>query len=153
MELTQDIVRHLFSYADGVLYWKNPRGKKMKSGDPAGYIGGLGYMLVRLDGKMYKNHRVIYLMHYGTLPEYIDHIDGNPLNNHIENLRPCTLSQNQHNRKKSGITWHKRRKKWQVQLTVNSVYKYLGMYEDRELAELVAIEACNKYHGVYARQS
>lgn len=152
MELTQQAVCDLFSYKDGILFWRNPRGKKMKPGDPAGYVGVLGYMLVRLDGKMYRNHRIIYLMYHGVLPEYIDHIDGNPLNNHIENLRSCTLSQNQHNRKKAGVTWHKRNKKWQVQLSVNNQYKYIGQYAERELADLVASEAYAKYHGAYNRQ-
>jgi hypothetical protein len=31
--------------------------------------------------------------------------------------------------------------------------KYLGIYEDIELAELVAIEARQKYHGEFARNN
>jgi len=98
-------------------------------------------------------------MHHNYFPEYIDHIDNNPLNNKIENLRECTLSQNSQNQKlKSNntsriknVTWHKRVKKWQVQIMINGKNKYFGVYEDLHLAELVATEARIKYYAEFAR--
>jgi hypothetical protein len=100
-------------------------------------------------------------MFYGYLPKYIDHIDGNPSNNKIENLREVTNSQNCKNSKisitnKSGVKnvhWNKENKKWRVQLTINGKTKCFGSYDNLDTAELVAQEARNKYHGEYARHN
>jgi hypothetical protein len=60
-----------------------------------------GYLLVELDGRKYYVHRVIWLIVYGHWPEYeIDHIDGDPTNNKLENLRDIPHSKNCLNRKK-----------------------------------------------------
>lgn len=51
--------------------------------------------------KLFYIHRIIYLMLHKNLPEYMDHIDGNPLNNTIENLRPVTIKINNRNKRKN----------------------------------------------------
>jgi len=45
------------------------------------------YLRVCIDGKPQALHRMIFLYHHGYLPKVTDHIDGNRLNNRIENLR------------------------------------------------------------------
>lgn len=59
-----------------------------------------GYRLVKLLGKTYRLHRVIWELHNGPIPEgmEIDHIDLNIENNRIDNLRAVTKSQNAFNR-------------------------------------------------------
>ena len=73
--------------------------------------------------------------------EYIDHIDGNPLNNNVENLRYCTLSQNQGNRRKQtkegtskykGVYWNIHANKWIARLQIARVSKYLGLFDSEE---------------------
>ena len=58
----------------------------------------------RLDfkGKKYVIHRIIWVLKYGNIdPELIiDHLDGNPFNNKIENLKLKTLRGNQRNKGK-----------------------------------------------------
>ncbi len=51
--------------------------------------------------KTFKLHRIIYEAHNGVIPDkmFIDHIDNNPKNNNIENLRLANRSENQHNQK------------------------------------------------------
>lgn len=43
-------------------------------------------------------HRVVWLLCHGRWPTQIDHIDGNPLNNRVENLREVSRSENDANR-------------------------------------------------------
>jgi hypothetical protein len=81
------------------------------------------------------------------------------LNNKIENLRAVTNSQNQFNRKIStknktghkGVCVHTQTGKYLVRVSVNGKDKSFGLYEDLELAGLVAEMAREKYHGEFAR--
>ena len=90
-ELTQDLVRALFNYRDGNLYWKISKSYRIKIGNLAGRINKQGYRSVGINNKEYRYHRLIYLYHYGYLPKFIDHIDGNKLNNNIDNLRSAKV--------------------------------------------------------------
>jgi len=153
--ITQELVRSIFDYVDGVLYWKVKKSNATKIGQAAGSLDKkTGYYRIHVNSKMQKTHRLIFLYHHGYLPDYVDHIDNNKTNNRIENLREATKSQNCMNQKIStrnttgikGVMWHKRDKKWFVQLRVNSKCHSFGYYDDKELAELVAIEATNKLH-------
>jgi hypothetical protein len=157
-ELTKDYLHTLFEYKDGNLFWKIKR-KTVNSGEQAGRVANTGYIHIGVDRSIYAAHRLIFMMFYGYFPKEIDHINGNKADNRIENLREVTKSQNGLNRKLpshntsgiKGVVWHKNNKNWMVQLAVNGKNKYFGSFKDLELAELVAIEARDKYHGVYAR--
>ena len=156
--LTQEKARDLFDYKDGWLYWKNNNKAKKIKGKKAGYLDKYGYVGVRKDGKFYMAHRLIYLWHHGFMPKQIDHINGIKSDNRIENLRPCTTSQNHFNIKKietntsgyKNVTWHKNVKKWQVGFCINGVYKHFGTYFDIEVANFVAEAMRYKYHGQFA---
>ena len=136
-ELTQDLVQSLFTYKNGNLYWKNDQcNRKIKSGNVAGSIDGR-YYRVTISNKHYLTHRLIYLYHYGYLPKFIDHIDGDKLNNNIKNLRVVTLSQNQHNRKPNknsssiykGVSWHKHKQMWISHIYMNKKLNHLGYFK------------------------
>ena len=90
--LTQDYLKELFEYFNGDIYWKLSRSNVIKVGKKAGYLNPNMYLSTSIDGKLYLNHRLIFLMHYGYLPKYIDHIDGNHYNNDPANVRTyCKL--------------------------------------------------------------
>lgn len=160
MELTQELVKELFEYNDnGYLVYKKTRGSK-----PAFTMaGGLGkgnlYKRVTVMYKTYLQHQIIFFMHYGYLPKIIDHIDGNKLNNKIENLRQCTTNQNAYNSKKpitntsgfKGVSWHKNRKTWQASIRVNAKLKYLGSFDTPELAHEAYKKSALDLHGEFAR--
>ena len=108
-------------------------------------------------GKCYRFlvHRLFFYSHYGYLPYQIDHIDGNGLNNKINNLRETNDSDNQRNKKKlntflgkktsskhKNVSWHKRRRKWMAQLRVNKKNFYLGFYDKEDDAG----EAVNQFY-------
>jgi len=155
---TQEQLKTMFDYIDGKLVWKVKR-KRVNVGDLAGVIHPNGYLRTGLNGRIHLNHRLIFMFHHGYLPEIVDHIDGNKLNNKIENLRGANKITNQQNQKikkenTSGyknVSFCKQTKNWVVQIKVNGKSKTVGRYVDIEFADLVAQEARAKYHGEYAR--
>lgn len=118
-----------------------------------------GYLTVWLDGSVYKAHRLAFLYMTGEMPKYVDHINQVKDDNRWCNLRPATKSQNCSNvglrsHNTSGtlcVSWSKRSRKWLVSLTKDKKKIYIGMFDDFELAELVAGEAREHYHGEFAR--
>lgn len=151
--VTQERLKELFDYQDGALI----RRKDGRSAVIA--MGAKRYARVSVDGKAQALHRMIYLWHHGILPKTLDHIDGNRANNKIENLREATQQQNCLNRKHhtnskspyKNVYWSEAANKWAVMVSVNKQRTYLGVYEDIELADLVAMEARDKFHGQFAR--
>lgn len=158
-DITKEILNFLFDYKNGELYWKFSLSSKSPKGSIAGAVKLDGYRRIGLNKKVYLTHRLIYMMFHGYMPEIVDHIDGNKLNNCIENLRGATKSQNCQNQKtpinnKSGyknVCWNKRKNKWCVQLKVQDKSINIGYFKDLELADLVAQEARAKYHKEFAK--
>ena len=156
--ISQELALYHFDYKDGQLYWKNRTSNRNKLGAKAGSPDKHGYVNICFNYKKHKMHRIIYLMHYGYLPKEIDHIDGNPQNNAIENLREANRSQQLCNTKLrknnssgiKGVCWDKSKQKWLVRVNKDSKNVYMARFDDLELAELVAIEARAKFHGEYA---
>jgi hypothetical protein len=163
--ITQQELKELFDYCDktGNLIWKtkpNKNGGKAIIGQPTGTIvtnpkSGYQRKVSNIKGKMYKTHRLVWLWHYGTLPKTIDHKDNNPLNNKIENLRECTISQNNSNRKfignKSGYKGVSRIEKnnsiyYKAQITINNKNKNLGSFKTPEEAHEAYKKAAIERH-------
>lgn len=99
--LTQEYVKEIFDYQDGFLYWKISRTVAIKVGQLAGGVSlhrSGPRCMVKIDGKTYYTARLIFLWHHGYLPEVVDHIDRNSINNKINNLRSATVIQNSRNR-------------------------------------------------------
>jgi hypothetical protein len=156
---TQEKLKEIFNYDEsGHLVWKIRR-KRANIGATAGTIHPNGYLRTGINGKVYLNHRLIYVFHHGVLPDMVDHIDGNKLNNKIENLRNANNVTNQQNQKlkKENTSGYKnvsfciQTKKWSVKIRIDGKSRTIGRYKDIELADLVAQETRAKYHGVYAR--
>lgn len=148
--ITQKRLYELFDYVDGELV--------RRSGRKGGSVNKRGYKILCVDYKMYKAHRLVFLYHTGYLPDQIDHVDGDKLNNRIENLRAADNSQNMMNRKMlrnntsgaKSVFWDKSHKKWRVAIRFDTVLRSFGRFTDFELAELVATMAREKYHGAFA---
>jgi hypothetical protein len=88
----------IYDEVTGNLLWKIDSPPNFVKGKIAGTINNTGYYRTKVFGKKYLNHRIIFAMHHGYMPKYIDHIDRNRLNNKIENLRPATRRLNAINR-------------------------------------------------------
>ena len=105
--MDQETIRKLFEYRDGALYWRKKKPPKVSAGDRAGCYDNNGYRVVGINRVRYYEHRLIFLYHHGRMPELMDHIDRNPSNNTIENLREVPHSVNMHNRAAWTNTGHK----------------------------------------------
>jgi hypothetical protein len=156
--LSQTELHERFEYRNGELFYKISPLPKIKVGSKAGGVNAEGYVRISVDGKKLSAHRIVFMMQHGYLPTEIDHINGNRTDNRIENLRAVNRTQNRYNivgyknntSGVKGVVKNKNLDKWEVSLNVNGKRKYIGVFKDFELAELVAMEARHKYHGEYA---
>lgn len=160
--ITQELLQSMFDYhEDGYFIRKKTTSRLGKAGDIAGMLDKkIGYIRVGLFGKNYLIHRLIFMMHHGFMPDEVDHVNGNKLDNRIENLRAATKSENLRNRPTNSnntsgcknVSWNKSHEKWSVTLSYNGKKNHIGYFEDLDLADLVAREARNKYHKNFAYQ-
>jgi len=151
--------RELFDYRDGKLYWKVSRGR-ITAGQEAGCLSeGNNYFLIQYDYKLKLLHRVIWAYHYGEIGKgvYIDHINRDPLDNRIENLRICNISQNQGNSKlnfnsTSGFKGVHMLKSGRFQAGINKQGKkfHLGTFDTAEEAHAAYLKAAGEYFGEFA---
>jgi len=149
-------ISELFEYQDGKLLWRVNRGR-IRAGDEAGAVIPNGRLYVQVDGKKHLVHRVIWFLHHGSVPEFLDHIDGNPKNNRIENLRPATKRQNAMNRRMrsdnstgfKGIYPHN--KKFAASICVERQNIYLGIFATKELAQLAYLSAAQQHFKEFSR--
>ena len=83
------------------LVWKVNRGTVKCFGKRAGSLNNTGHWAVRINGEAFLVHRIVWILHYGSIEQRldIDHIDGNPSNNNIDNLRLVNNLLNSKNRK------------------------------------------------------
>jgi hypothetical protein len=129
-------------------------------------INGSGYKQIALkysDGS--KKYKYIHrLMSEAYIPNFknecfIDHIDGNKLNNDITNLRTATQKENTYNRKKTsnnttsiykGVNYHYPSKKWRAQIKNNNIYHHIGVFQNEEIAALAYNSKAIELFGEYA---
>ena len=156
--LTSDLLHTLFEERDGELYRKVTRGGS-KAGSRAGHVGNRGYRIVVVNGRQYMEHRLIWIMHGNDPVQMLDHIDGNQLNNRIENLRPATNSQNQMNMRLpkdntsgiKGVSWNKREQRWIGQVMLNQKSYRTKFFKDKEECGRAVAELREKLHKDFAR--
>lgn len=122
--------------------------------------GRLDVVLCNESGKKrFLVHRLVGMVFLGISDDQeVDHIDGNPFNNRLENLRVCTHAENGRNRKKQinnstgypGVSFHKRSGKYQARIMINGKHKHLGLFETTEEAFAAYKNASLKLHGAFS---
>ena len=110
----------------------------------------------KVDGKDHRVliHRVVFYINNPSWDFYdsstdnsIDHINGNPLDNRIENLRCITNQENCFNYTRAkGYHWDKSRNKWQAKITLNGKTIHLGRFVNEDDAHSAYLKAKDKYH-------
>lgn len=131
-------------------------GKPAFSGDTQ-----FGHRRGRILGSFIMAHRVAWAMHHGQWPvDQIDHINGDPADNRIENLRDVPGKTNARNKPRyktnktgvAGVYWHNSAKLWGASISHGGKQRHLGCFADindaisaRKTAEI----ACgyHKNHG------
>lgn len=125
----------------------------------AGCAHGSGYRTVLFRGRRHLEHRVAWFLHYGEWPnQQIDHINGNPSDNRIVNLRLATPSENSRNRGKpphnttgfKGVS--RQRGRYQALIRIDDgKNKFLGSFTTPEEASAAYNRAALEHHGDFAR--
>lgn len=102
-----------------------------------------GYRRGNIFGRTYEAHRVCWAIHHGKWPEaQIDHIDGDPTNNRIENLRDASRTEQARNAAMPstnrsgvvGVCWDRERGKWAAFIHLNNKVKHLGRFANFDAA-------------------
>jgi hypothetical protein len=127
--------------------------------------GGYQTICLRVNGKKkdMKIHRLVAIAFIDNPLDKrcVDHINNDRKNNHINNLRWATISENNMNMSKqknntsgvTGVMWNKSAKKWRAQITIDKIKNHLGYFKTIEEAKEARIKAVNKMFGEYAHSS
>jgi len=152
--ITKERLHELFIYDSGKLIRKISVKGSWK-GTEIGTTKPNGYKVAVVDTKMYRIHHLIWVYHHGYKVPLIDHINRNPSDNRIENLRPCTRGQNQGNStarkgKYKGVTFCKQTQRWRAQISIKHKGIHLGRYDNPEDAASAYNTAAKEYFGEFA---
>lgn len=177
---SQDMLSRLLDYApeSGKFFWKRRPVSMFSDGAQSaawnaaiwnGKLAGKEAFITKLSsGHRYASiyrikflaHRVAWKFSYGTEPDVIDHIDGDPSNNRLSNLRSVGQNINSRNSKLSknntsgfnGVYFDKRRGRYVARLMVNRKTLWLGAFDTAEKAadkvrETSALHGFHSNHG------
>lgn len=173
-KLTPDYLRSLFDYNPdtGKFLWRerplshfvSKRGCSTWNAHHAGAEAFItkssnGYLMASVDKRRIKAHRAAWAIHHNELTDQIiDHINGDPLDNRITNLRlasPADNSRNQRIRRDNktglkGVYFHRAAGKYGAQIAVNGKPKHLGLFDTPEAAHESYCKAAKEMHGAFA---
>jgi len=151
--LTQRKIKQLISYdrLTGIV-------RNRKTNQVVGGQSGRKYPQIIINGKHYLLHRLIWLYVYGSFPKKnIDHINRDPSDNRLSNLRNVSQICNMRNVANfkhgtsgvKGVNFHKPRNKWRAVMVINQVKKSLGYYQtfDNAVCARLAGEQCVDWSG------
>jgi HNH endonuclease len=159
MMLTADEVRRILDYnpESGEFHWR----VKMNSLSMPGYLAGTkrksGHWQICIGGKLYLSHRLAWFYMHGCWPpEQVDHVDNNPANNRLVNLRLANSSQNNANkppRRKigKGLFYREKYDSFAVRIKVRGKMIHIGIFRNEEDAKSAYFAAAKQHFGEYAR--
>lgn len=152
--------RSLLSYEPetGLFRWIARAARNTRIGAVAGRKAAGRYVDIGIDGRLIGAHRLAWMFVHGEIAEghVIDHINGDPTDNRISNLRLATPSQNLQNRHRPGganpvvgVTWDKHRQRWRADIKIGSKCVTLGRFVSISEAMAAHSEAKRVHHGIW----
>jgi hypothetical protein len=139
---------------DGVFTWRTAKGRR-KVGSPAGTLRKDGYLQIKVNGKMFLAHRIAWFLVHGEQPKELDHIDGDPSNNRIVNLRRASHSDNLANqrdrRATRGTRPSRNGKRYTARIVVDYKDIHIGTFDTEEEACAAYAKAAREHFGEFAR--
>lgn len=120
-----------------------------------------GYLCITINYKCYLAHRLAWFLVYGEWPLHeVDHINGDPSDNRICNLRLATHSQNLKNQKirknntsgYKGVYFNKKNGNWIARIKINYRYFHIGVFADPESAHLAYVKRAQQEFGEFHRE-
>jgi hypothetical protein len=149
-------VRALLDYdpATGVLRWRVRRNHVAPAGAVAGSRCRAGYRRLTIYGRRYAAHRVAWLYVTGAWPRgELDHIDGDPSNNALTNLREATRALNMQNMRRARCTnvlgllgVRALGRRFNARIYAQGLPRYLGCFDTPELAHAAYVAAKRTLH-------
>ena len=162
MVVTQDLLKEYLEYReDGHLYWIKKKSRNTVLNSRFGCLKD-GYVMGGFNHKMLREHRLVWLYHYGVWPkDQLDHINGIRDDNRVENLRETTNQQNSFNTKSrnnssskyKGVKWHTIANKWSAQYVFNGKEYYLGLFIEEKDAAKAYDEATKPIHQSFHKEN
>lgn len=155
-DLTAERLRELLNYdpETGEFERRMSVSNRAQAGAKAGCRDRGGYLLVRLDKRLFKAHRLAWLYVHGEWPKGdIDHINGVTSDNRISNLRDVTRRVNLQNKRvgagRSGLIgahWFEHGQCWQSSIRADGKNIALGLFNTAEEAHAAYVAAKRKLH-------
>jgi hypothetical protein len=154
--LNQELLKELVNYDPntGVFAWKKIR-PGVSSSKKFGSLKPSGYIVVLINKKLYRLHRLAWLYMTGEWPENeIDHINGNKADNRFCNIRKATKAENNWNKKVrkdsttgvKNVLYYPKYQSYYVRITANKIAHSFGPFKTKDQAALVAKEKRAEIH-------
>ena len=161
--ISQERLRELLDYNPdtGEFKWLRDSPSR-KRGTVAGTLTEDGYIRIKIEGCLYRGHRLAFMWMTGVWPEHeVDHSNRVRSDNRWSNLRQATKAENQRNTVNrrngtsgfKGVTFMKRLNKWQAHIYNGGKLNYLGVHQTAELAARAYAAAAEKLHGEFANHA
>lgn len=156
--ITHDRLREVLRYDEdtGKIFWKVSCSNRAKAGSEAGSRTSKGRMSIAVDGRRYLAHRLAWFYVHGEFPSgEIDHIDGDPTNNRISNLRDVDRTTNAQNNRRAkrisrsgllGAFWFERDQCWVSKIRINGKLTHIGYFKTAEAAHEAFIAKKREHH-------
>lgn len=146
-----------YDLSTGLFRWRKTLSNRAPAGSVAGKPGcSRGYATVVIHGRAYQAHKLAIYWYSGIYPYTdVDHIDGDPRNNRLTNLRVCGAlgnAQNRHRHSKNnklgvlGVALCKNTGRYRAQILVSGKKLHLGRFKTVAEASTAYLSAKAKYH-------